>query len=57
MYNFNEYPFTLTVTDAERIASLHENDENWDFWEFIKLSELIFCKLSTRFSTHNSQER
>ena len=25
MYNFNEYPFTLTVTDAERIASLHDN--------------------------------
>lgn len=39
MYDFNEYPFTLTVTDAERIASLHDNDENWDFWEFIKLSE------------------
>ena len=57
MYNFNEYPFTLTVADAVRIASLHDNDENWDFWEFIKLSELIFRKLSTRFSTHNPQER
>lgn len=57
MYNFNEYPFTLTVTDAERIASLHDNDENWDFWEFIKLSELIFRRFSTQFSTHNPQER
>ena len=57
MYNFNDYPFTLTISEAERIASFHENDEDWDFWEFIKLSELIFRKLSTRFSTHNSQER
>lgn len=34
--NLNAFPSlaTLTVKEAELIAAQHEDDENWDFWEY-----------------------
>ena len=26
---------TLTVKEAELIAAQHEDDKNWDFWEYL----------------------
>lgn len=28
--------YTITVKEAEKIASQHEMDDNWDFWAMAK---------------------
>ena len=36
-----EFFAALTIAQAERIASEHENDDDWDFWEYLERCEKI----------------
>ena len=33
---------SLTVSEANEIAKYYEDDEDWDFWEFMRLSVRVY---------------
>ena len=34
--------YSLTISEAEDIARYYENDESWDFWEFMRVSVHVY---------------
>ena len=61
MYYPTDYPLNLTIAEAQRIANLHEDDENWDFWKFMKQSsellQTVFIEQITTCPQLHAQER
>lgn len=34
--------YSLTISEAEEIARYYDDDESWDFWEFMRISAYVY---------------